>query len=322
MELRHLRYFVTTAECLHFTRAAERLNITQSALSVQIRVLESELGVRLLERNNRCLALTSAGEVFLKEAKVTLASAENAALRAQQAAQGEIGRLNIGYVISASGPVVTKGIREFQEKCPGVEIFLDDLPEADQWRQLQDGRIDIALTRSASDNEAFSSRVIAEGCFHVMLPQGHRLCDRRTVRVAELRGEKLITVRPEEFPVYSRALDAACHPGGIRAAGLAARARSGEHSVDGQRRHGGRLLCLASRGAATARRRNPPAHAEDPDDPLGAMACRRRLAGDRAIFEMPEASEKLTSSGRGLDWLSNRAPGPGSPTSSNLLCAR
>lgn len=215
MELRHLRYFVTTAECLHFTQAAERLNITQSALSVQIRVLESELGVRLLERNNRCLALTSAGEVFLKEAKATLASADNAALRTRQAAQGEIGRLNIGYVISATGPVVTKAIRDFQDKCPGVDIFLDDLPEADQWRQLEDGRIDIALTRSTSDNEAFSSRVVTEGCFHVMLPQGHRLCDRRTVPIAELRGERLITVRPDDFPVYSRSLDAACHRAGF-----------------------------------------------------------------------------------------------------------
>jgi len=215
MELRHLRYFVTTAETLHFTRAAERLGITQSALSVQIRSLEEELGIRLLERNNRCLALTSAGAVFLREAKVTLASAEHAALRAQQAANGQIGRLKIGYVISASVPVVTRGLREFQEKCPGVDLFLNDLPEADQWRQLQSGRIDIALTRSATENEAFCGRALAEGCFHVMLPQGHRLSERKTVPIAELRGERLITVRTEEFPVYSQALSPACHRAGF-----------------------------------------------------------------------------------------------------------
>lgn len=215
MELRHLRYFVTTAETLHFTRAAKRLGVTQSALSVQIRALEEELGVLLLERNNRCLALTAAGSVFLKEAKATLASAMNATLRAQQAAEGRIGRLNLGYVISASGPVVTRAIREFQEKCPAVDLFLDDLPEAEQWRQLQTGQIDIALTRSATENEAFASQAIAEGCFHVMLPQGHRLCERKTVPIVELRGERLITVRPEEFPLYSRAFSLACHRAGF-----------------------------------------------------------------------------------------------------------
>jgi DNA-binding transcriptional LysR family regulator len=215
MELRHLRYFVTTAECLHFTRAAEILNITQSALSVQIRALETELGLHLLERNNRIVSLTPAGVAFLAEARTTLASAEQAARRARQAAAGEAGRLHIGYVISATGVEVTRAIRKFQEQYPGVELILDDQPEAEQWRRLQREEIDIALTRSPTENEAFSSRVVTEGRFHVMLPLEHRLSRRKSVSISELREEKFIKLRTDDFPIYSRAITQACHQAGF-----------------------------------------------------------------------------------------------------------
>jgi DNA-binding transcriptional LysR family regulator len=100
MELRQLRYFVAAAEELHFARASERLDISAPTLTQQIQVLEAGLGVLLFRRTKRSVTLTEAGRRFLDEARATLRQAEQAAQVARQAARGEIGRIEIGYVTS------------------------------------------------------------------------------------------------------------------------------------------------------------------------------------------------------------------------------
>src|SRR5580700_11058831 len=98
MELRHLRYFVAVAEELSYTRAAQRLNTAQPSLSQQIKHLETEVGVALLDRNKRHVALTAGGKVFLADAKEILARVERAAQRAARAQQGKSTELIIGVV--------------------------------------------------------------------------------------------------------------------------------------------------------------------------------------------------------------------------------
>lgn len=101
MELRHLHYFIAVAEELHFSRAAERLHISQPPLSQQIRDLEEELGVKLFERTKRQVQLTEAGKVFLDRSYRVLAQLEQAIAATQQIGRGEVGRLAIGFVVSA-----------------------------------------------------------------------------------------------------------------------------------------------------------------------------------------------------------------------------
>ncbi|KAG1529647.1 hypothetical protein G6F50_017861 [Rhizopus delemar] len=101
MELRHLRYFVVTAEAQHFTRAAELLGMAQPPLSQQIRQLEQEVGIPLCDRTGRCGALNDAGRAFLVCAQDILQRAQAAVQTVQRAARGEVGELTLGFTESA-----------------------------------------------------------------------------------------------------------------------------------------------------------------------------------------------------------------------------
>ncbi len=125
MELRHLRYFVTVAEELHFGRAAVRLHLSQPPLSMQIKALESEIGTQLLERSRRKVELTPAGAVFLREAREILARVEQATAAAQRAGRGEIGELTVGFVSIADYNVLPLVLSEFRAPhAPGCRLNL------------------------------------------------------------------------------------------------------------------------------------------------------------------------------------------------------
>jgi DNA-binding transcriptional LysR family regulator len=127
MELRHLRYFIVTAEELHFTRAAQRIGIAQPPLTKQIKALEAELGVQLFERQPGQVKLTSAGEVFLDEARGILDHVTKAIVRSRSTAKGMIGRLSVGMTESASfHPVVTSVLQRFCARFPEVQLSLDE----------------------------------------------------------------------------------------------------------------------------------------------------------------------------------------------------
>src|SRR6476620_9589821 len=101
VELRHLRYFVAVAEELHFRRAAERLHVAQPAVSEQVRKLEAELGVLLLNRTHRSVSLTDAGAAMLVEARRVLGQAEVAERVAKQTDRRAAGRLRMGYALDS-----------------------------------------------------------------------------------------------------------------------------------------------------------------------------------------------------------------------------
>jgi DNA-binding transcriptional LysR family regulator len=140
MELRHLRYFEAAAEELHFSRAAERLNISAPTLTQQIQALEQDLGVMLFRRTKRSVALTEAGRRFLDEARATLRQAEQATLMARQTARGEIGRIEIGYVTSASClGLISTVLAEFRRANPYVDLQLHRMETVRQLNELIQG---------------------------------------------------------------------------------------------------------------------------------------------------------------------------------------
>ncbi|GAN67792.1 LysR substrate-binding domain-containing protein [Acetobacter orleanensis] len=148
MELRHLRYFVILAEELHFARAAERLAISPPTLTVQIQEIERTLSAQLLKRTKRSVALTSAGEVFLVEARRVLqqfATAENVGRRA---GRGELGRVEIGYVGSAAYTGLLQAqMSQFSGDYPDVHVNAREFEMEKLPKLIADGEVDIGFVR-------------------------------------------------------------------------------------------------------------------------------------------------------------------------------
>ena len=145
MELRHLRYFVAVAEELNFRKAAELLSISRPALSKQIKDLENEIGVRLLERDTVSVSLTKAGEVFQNDARALLAHAAKAIERAKDAEAGRAGKLRIGSVGVIATDFLPATLQVFHKRYPGVEVGFVEMQPQEQLEALDTGAIDVGF---------------------------------------------------------------------------------------------------------------------------------------------------------------------------------
>lgn len=192
VELRQLRYFVAVAEELHFTRAAERLGITQPPLSQQIQKLEAELGVILLTRNNRGVALTDAGAVLLAGARRTLAESDRALHEVERVARGEVGSLTIGTVSSAWHGLLPRILREYREHYPEVEISATSMSTTEQIERLLTGSLDVGVLRSPIDQPALETEVMISDSLMVAIPARHPLADRDQIELRWLEDEHLV----------------------------------------------------------------------------------------------------------------------------------
>ncbi|WP_250030320.1 LysR family transcriptional regulator [Paractinoplanes maris] len=182
METRELRYFVTVAEELHFSRAADRLGIAQPPLSRAIQQLERRLGVTLLDRNRRGVSLTAAGQVLLDEARVLLDGAAAAARRTQRAAAGS-GRLTLVTKAGAGHELLQTLL---DAHAGPIDVVLCRMGE--QARMLRDGRADVALMQRPFDALAgFDTEDLLTEQQVAILPAAHPLAARRTLSMADIR---------------------------------------------------------------------------------------------------------------------------------------
>jgi LysR family transcriptional regulator, benzoate and cis,cis-muconate-responsive activator of ben and cat genes len=204
MELRHLRYFVTVAEALNFTKAATKLHVAQPSLSRQIRNLEDELGVPLFERNSRFVHLTAAGTAFLSEARAVLQRAEVAAQTARAFATGERGEIHVGYAPSLTVEVLPQALRAFEKQSPRVRVHLHDLSVQEMQQGLREGRLDAALTVEPLGKQmpglAFVRLRTYPLC--VAVNPTHPLSRVTKITLARLKNERLIVYSRQEYPEY------------------------------------------------------------------------------------------------------------------------
>ena len=200
MELRHLRYFVTVAEELHFSRAAERLHIGQPPLSHAIQVLEADVGALLLERSKRWVRLTEAGKLFLADARNILALADQAAQTARRAQRGEVGELRIGFTSSTPfTPLFAAVINRYRQQFPKVALRLQEMVTSHQMEAIAQRKLDLGFIRppdgvagpnTVSDTLHFST--LRKDNLVVVLPVAHPLARRKKIATQELAGEPFV----------------------------------------------------------------------------------------------------------------------------------
>lgn len=211
MELRHLRYFVAVAEELHFGRAAERLHMAQPPLSTQIKQLESELGVTLLDRSTRKVELTTAGQSFLDHARATLASVDVAVDEARRIASGRAGRVVVGFTGSATYDVMPKLTQALRVDLPDIELDLKgEMLTPVQVAALLDHSLDVGFLRPPVGNREVNVQILRREPLIAVVPESHRLASQTSIRLRDLSGEPFISYPSQHRSVVHDAVIAAC----------------------------------------------------------------------------------------------------------------
>lgn len=217
MEFRYLRYFVTVADELHFTRAAERLGMAQPPLSQQIRKLETEIGAPLFRRFSRGVELTDAGKILYEDATQILNLVELARNRAQSAARGLSGRIRVGFASSVVfHPIVAKVVRAYRDAFPGVQLAPWESHVSGLMNDLMEERIDVAVIRQASQqSENLKVEALLAEEMVVVLPSQHRLTELDALSMDMLGEETLIMFPRAMAPVLYEEIISSCVKAGF-----------------------------------------------------------------------------------------------------------
>jgi LysR family transcriptional regulator, benzoate and cis,cis-muconate-responsive activator of ben and cat genes len=214
-ELRLLRYFVAVAEELHFGRAAQRLHLAQPGLSQQIQALEQQLGVKLFERTSRQVRLTTAGAVLLDEGRRLIAQAERVVDQVRRAGLGQVGRITVAAIGSATYDVIPRLLREHRRRYPDVEVVLREMSTPAQAKALRSGEIDVGFLRLPADVGDLVSRTVREERMALMLPGSHPLARLTEVPIRALEREPLILFPAAPRPSWADSVIAACREAGF-----------------------------------------------------------------------------------------------------------
>ncbi len=208
VELRHLRYFETVGEVLNFTKAAQKLRVAQPALSRQIRDLEEELGVQLLERGSRATKLSEAGAVFLVEARAVLEPADKAVKAVRDVALGERVEIHVGYAPSLTIELLPCALHSFHNIAPSVHVKLHDLSSEEMLRGMGEGKFSLCLVARPEKESmrGLKFELLQEYPICVGVPSDHRLAQAKSVKLAQITDEPLVAYSRTEYPEYQAML--------------------------------------------------------------------------------------------------------------------
>ena len=211
MELRHLRYFVAVAEMENVSRAALKLHVSQPGVSQQIRDLEEELGVQLLERTAKSIRLTEPGRVFLDEARAILKNADDAMLKVRGIAGSLETELRVGDWPLGTGRIMPALLHAYQQAMPNVHVKLHDWSQDQNIAGVRDGRLQLGIVvtppkANALDELRYQELRTARLCLAVS--SSHPFAPRQSVSLADAVREPFVGLVRERYPRYQQYLAA------------------------------------------------------------------------------------------------------------------
>lgn len=226
--IRHVKHFKAVAEELHYSRAAKQLNIAQPALSRSIKHLEGQIGVQLLERNNRKVSLTNAGKVFLEGCRTLIDSMEGTVVQTRKASIGEAGHLIVGYTDFAISGVIPGILRDFRKLYPNISMEPVHGFTRSQLASLESDKLDLGFVTGPIERPGYKTITVQQDSFEAVFYENHPLAQKDSVELAELAEEPFILGSLPEWEHYHDHLSRIC-----RAAGFVPKVVQSAFNIDG-----------------------------------------------------------------------------------------
>jgi DNA-binding transcriptional LysR family regulator len=204
MELRHLRYFIAVAEELNFSRAAERLHVSQPPLSRQIRDLESELKVKLFERNRQQVKLTRVGSALLAKARELTRDAELLRIHALQAEAETYEVLQLGYAPAPTAAIIAAILGRYHELKPGASVTLHDLSPSEILTELRAKKLHAGLTLRPRPGEmhGLMFEALRRYSVGIICAKSCPFAQLSVICPSAVPMNQLVGYRAEDFPEY------------------------------------------------------------------------------------------------------------------------
>ena len=216
IDLRQMRQFVAVAEELNFRRAAERLNMSQPPLSQAIQRIEEDIGAKLFHRGKRKVTLTRTGEVMLTESHRVLAQADRALAHVMDVARGRLGRVEIGFVLTASYELLPAVTRGFRQSNPDIHLELHEMTSAKQIAALLDHQIDVAFLRPPlAEIEGLAMERIYSERLVAILSDDHPLATAERIDLERLDMPLFAMVPTSWYTTFQTRLVRACQRAGL-----------------------------------------------------------------------------------------------------------
>ncbi|WP_392566868.1 DNA-binding transcriptional regulator OxyR [Utexia brackfieldae] len=192
MNIRDLEYFVALAEYRHFRKAADACNVSQPTLSGQVRKLEDELGVMLLERTSRKVLFTQTGLMLVEQAREVLRNVQ--IFREMASKQGEdmSGPMHIGLIPTVAPYLLPYIITLLHDAFPQLELYLHEAQTNVIVSQLEQGKLDCAILAAVKETDPFIKIPLFDEPMCLAAHVDNRLAKEKVVKLSELRGEKFL----------------------------------------------------------------------------------------------------------------------------------